>query len=125
MALINFPSGLGGVAEWLGSGLQSRVHRFNSGPRLSGSMTAPGRLAQRESASLTRKRSEVQILQRPHTKPLVDALRLQAGHSERPRVGRELEGLASHAVRVPGVPRQEATVEGNHCFFAGAASVPI
>jgi hypothetical protein len=33
---------VGGVAEWSGSGLQSRVHRFNSGPRLSGSMTAPG-----------------------------------------------------------------------------------
>jgi hypothetical protein len=25
---------LGGVAEWLGSGLQSRVQRFNSAPRL-------------------------------------------------------------------------------------------
>ena len=24
----------GGVAEWLGSGLQSRVRRFESGPRL-------------------------------------------------------------------------------------------
>ena len=24
----------GGVAEWLGSGLQSRVQRFNSAPRL-------------------------------------------------------------------------------------------
>ncbi|SUZ47729.1 uncharacterized protein METZ01_LOCUS583 [marine metagenome] len=24
----------GGVAEWLGSGLQSRVRRFDSGPRL-------------------------------------------------------------------------------------------
>ncbi len=24
----------GGVAEWLGRGLQSLVHRFNSGPRL-------------------------------------------------------------------------------------------
>jgi hypothetical protein len=27
-------SGVGGVAEWLGRGLQSPVHRFNSGPRL-------------------------------------------------------------------------------------------
>ena len=25
---------LGGVAEWLGKGLQNPVHRFNSGPRL-------------------------------------------------------------------------------------------
>ena len=52
---------LGGVAEWLGSGLQSRVHRFNSGPRLSYD-PHDGRLAQGESASLTRKRPEVQIL---------------------------------------------------------------
>ena len=51
-------SRLGGVAEWLGRGLQSLAHRFDSGPRLEGS----GRLAQGESASLTRKRSEVQIL---------------------------------------------------------------
>jgi hypothetical protein len=29
------PPLLGGVAEWLGSGLQSRVQRFNSAPRLS------------------------------------------------------------------------------------------
>ena len=27
-------SGVGAVAEWLRSGLQSRVHRFESGPRL-------------------------------------------------------------------------------------------
>jgi hypothetical protein len=53
----------GGVAEWLGRGLQSPVHRFNSGPRLeTDSMSQLGRLAQGESASLTRKRSEVQIL---------------------------------------------------------------
>jgi hypothetical protein len=67
------PSGplrLGGVAEWLGSGLQSRVHRFNSGPRLE-FHHREGRLAQGESASLTRKRSEVQILQRPQQRPLV------------------------------------------------------
>ena len=30
-ALENYP---GAVAEWLRSGLQSRVHRFDSGPRL-------------------------------------------------------------------------------------------
>ena len=29
----------GGVAEWLGSGLQSRVRRFDSGPRLQSSDT--------------------------------------------------------------------------------------
>ena len=47
-----------GLAEWpsgLGKGLQSPVRGFDSRLRL-------GRLAQRESASLTRKRSQVQIL---------------------------------------------------------------
>jgi hypothetical protein len=55
----------GGVAEWLGRGLQSLAHRFDSGPRLElrgPGRDARGRLAQGESASLTRKRSEVQIL---------------------------------------------------------------
>ena len=57
----------GGVAEWLGKGLQNPVPRFNSGRRLDGPGTLGtdnqhGRLAQGESASLTRKRSEVQIL---------------------------------------------------------------
>lgn len=28
------PAAHGGVAEWLGKGLQNPVHRFNSGPRL-------------------------------------------------------------------------------------------
>ncbi len=28
------PTGFGGVAEWLGRGLQSPAHRFDSGPRL-------------------------------------------------------------------------------------------
>ncbi len=32
----------GGVAEWLGSGLQSRVRRFDSGPRLEGGACLPG-----------------------------------------------------------------------------------
>jgi hypothetical protein len=36
------PPLLGGVAEWLGSGLQSRVHRFNSGPRLLIRFSDPG-----------------------------------------------------------------------------------
>ena len=51
----------GGVAEWLGSGLQSRVRRFDSGPRLKKSQIpvgsvglvsyeASGRLAQLVSA---------------------------------------------------------------------------
>jgi Raf kinase inhibitor-like YbhB/YbcL family protein len=35
----------GGVAEWLGRGLQNLVHRFNSGPRLQGSISADGRRA--------------------------------------------------------------------------------
>src|SRR4051812_48983117 len=56
---------LGGVAERRGNGLQSRVHGFKSRLHLnnvpSGSpLGAPARLAQRESASLTRKRSLVQ-----------------------------------------------------------------
>tara|TARA_E500000075_G_C6705753_1_gene182089 strand:- start:57 stop:380 length:324 start_codon:yes stop_codon:yes gene_type:complete len=39
--LLSLPSGIcfGGVAEWLGSGLQSRVRRFDSGPRLQSSNT--------------------------------------------------------------------------------------
>jgi hypothetical protein len=57
------------VAEWLGEGLQNPLQRFNSAPRLEDCrddrMWPSGRLAQGESASLTRKRSEVQILYRP------------------------------------------------------------
>ena len=49
-----------------GEGLQNPLPRFNSGRRLDGDRTTIpgniGRLAQGESASLTRKRSEVQIL---------------------------------------------------------------
>src|SRR5207245_8278673 len=51
----------GKAAEWpsgLGKGLQSPVRGFDSRLRL-------GRLAQWESASLTRKRSQVQSLYRP------------------------------------------------------------
>jgi hypothetical protein len=61
---VDWPPRCGGVAEWLGRGLQSLVHRFDSGPRLEVPVASgkPGRLAQGESASLTRKRSEVQIL---------------------------------------------------------------
>ena len=59
----------GDVAEWLGRGLQNLVPRFNSGRRLSGLgrlMQVPnGPLAQGESASLTRKRSLVQIQHGP------------------------------------------------------------
>jgi hypothetical protein len=52
------------LAEWpsgLGKGLQSPLHGFDSRLRLA----SPGRLAQRESASLTRKRSLVQSQYRP------------------------------------------------------------
>jgi hypothetical protein len=49
----------GGVAERRGNGLQSRLHGFKSRLHLQ------GRLAQRESASLTRKRSLVQSQYRP------------------------------------------------------------
>ena len=48
----------GGLAERLGTGLQSRLHRFESGTHL-------GRLAQRKRASLTRKRSLVRSQYRP------------------------------------------------------------
>jgi hypothetical protein len=54
-------SGLRPLAEWpsgIGKGLQSPVRGFDSRLRL---VIDPGRLAQRESASLTRKRSLVQI----------------------------------------------------------------
>jgi hypothetical protein len=33
--------GIGGVAEWLGKGLQNPVHRFNSGPRLERAREGP------------------------------------------------------------------------------------
>jgi hypothetical protein len=60
------PLGDGPVAEWpsgLGKGLQSPVRGFDSRFRLC------GRLAQRESASLTRKRSLVQSQYRPRKVP--------------------------------------------------------
>src|SRR5690242_7890735 len=53
------PNTPGGVAERRGNGLQSRLHGFKSRLHLQ------GRLAQRESASLTRKRSLVQSQYRP------------------------------------------------------------
>src|SRR3954452_21949230 len=60
------------MAEWLGKGLQNPVPRFDSGCRLSeGRETVHdyyGRLAQGESASLTRKRSVVRIHYRPLSK---------------------------------------------------------
>jgi hypothetical protein len=65
------------VAEWpsgLGKGLQSPVRGFDSRFRL-------GRLAQRESASLTRKRSLVQSQYRP---PLDEAQRTRAGSAGDP-----------------------------------------
>jgi hypothetical protein len=55
----------GGVAERRGNGLQIRVHGFKSRLHL-------GRLAQWERASLTRKRSLVQIQYRPPVTPLVN-----------------------------------------------------
>ena len=60
-------SGIQLPAEWpsgLGKGLQSPVRGFDSRLRL-------GRLAQWESASLTRKRSQVQSLYRPPANGLV------------------------------------------------------
>ena len=55
------------MAEWLGKGLQNPVPRFDSGCRLSKDreVVKHGRLAQGESASLTRKRSVVRIHYRP------------------------------------------------------------
>src|SRR3712207_1348314 len=57
----------GGMAEWLGKGLQNPAPRFDSGCRLSeGPRPARrGRLAQGESAFLTRRRSVVRIHYRP------------------------------------------------------------
>ncbi|CAL2063001.1 hypothetical protein GPN2_12767 [Streptomyces murinus] len=57
--VIPIPYTPGGVAERRGNGLQSRLHGFKSRLHLQ------GRLAQRESASLTRKRSLVQSQYRP------------------------------------------------------------
>ena len=64
----------GGMAEWLGKGLQNPVPRFDSGCRLSVWDAGPGkrgRLAQGESASLTRKRSVVRIHYRPLQKAAI------------------------------------------------------
>ena len=55
------------MAERRGNGLQIRVHGFKSRLHL-------GRLAQWERASLTRKRSLVQIQYRPPVTPLVSDL---------------------------------------------------
>jgi hypothetical protein len=73
----------GGVAERRGNGLQIRVHGFKSRLHL-------GRLAQWERASLTRKRSLVQIQYRPPVTPLVRAISL----APRPSLGAGLETLA-------------------------------
>jgi hypothetical protein len=59
------PLSFGDVAEWLGKGLQNPVPGFDSRRRLRRYNVAYGRLAQWESASLTRKRSAVQSCQRP------------------------------------------------------------
>jgi hypothetical protein len=60
------PQPRGGVAERRGNGLQSRLHGFESRLHLDlRHLGARGRLAQWESASLTRKRSQVQSLYRP------------------------------------------------------------
>jgi hypothetical protein len=61
------------MAEWLGKGLQNPVPRFDSGCRLSEWRCMYGRLAQGESASLTRKRSVVRI----HYRPLANSAILQ------------------------------------------------
>src|ERR671916_1829096 len=57
----------GGMAEWLGKGLQNPAPRFDSGCRLSEGPRSVrhGRLAQGESAFLTRRRSVVRIHYRP------------------------------------------------------------
>ena len=76
----------GGMAEWLGKGLQNPVPRFNSGCRLlvGDGCLSRGRLAQGESASLTRKRSVVRI----HYRPLRNSLYLSQilRDRERPRI---------------------------------------
>ena len=59
---------IGGMAEWLGKGLQNPAPRFDSGCRLS--ERTKGRLAQGESAFLTRRRSVVRI----HYRPLLGTL---------------------------------------------------
>ena len=63
----------GGVAERRGNGLQSRLHGFESRLHLGAphDCRMHARLAQRESASLTRKRSLVQSQYRPHKFPQV------------------------------------------------------
>src|SRR5215208_4962558 len=115
------------MAEWLGKGLQNPVPRFDSGCRLSEWRSEYGRLAQGESASLTRKRSVVRIHYRPHQKVLnlqakrrarkrprsaAGALVQQRGFALRERGLHSLHGLFPHA-------REEVRVSveghGNGC----------
>ena len=75
----------GDVAEWLGKGLQNPLPGFDSRRRLRRYNRRHGRLAQWESASLTRKRSAVQSCQRPPTKPLLRrGFRRVDGRANRP-----------------------------------------
>ena len=63
----------GDVAEWFrhGSAKPGTPVRFRSSPRVDYTCPSSGPLAQGESASLTRKRSKVQILQGPQENPQV------------------------------------------------------
>ena len=85
-AQVSSPGGLlGGMAERRGNGLQSRVHGFESRSHLAAQPVLPeryGRLAQRESASLTRKRSLVQSQYRPPASPQVNGVTCLARYCE-------------------------------------------
>ncbi len=70
----------GDVAEWLGKGLQNPVPRFDSGRRLE-NRDPRGPLAQGESASLTRKRSLVQIQHGPQREKTHRTVGLLSSHT--------------------------------------------
>ena len=122
------------MAEWLGTGLQSRLHRFESGTHL-------GRLAQRERASLTRKRSLVRSQYRPR-KPLegyralcpaaqavhADVAQLVEHHLAKVRVAgsspviRSQSGIHTIPLGVVGWPRGEAAA--CKAVYTGSNPVP-
>jgi hypothetical protein len=91
----------GGVAERRGNGLQIRVHGFKSRLHL-------GRLAQWERASLTRKRSLVQIQYRPPASPLVS----HTFSTVDARLARGSVDLSAKTYRPKGWRRHRELVDG-------------
>src|SRR5215218_2953832 len=92
------------MAEWLGKGLQNPVPRFDSGCRLSEWRSTCGRLAQGESASLTRKRSVVRIHYRPLAKALFCSRNVEGERRVQTRFGAFVRQPCSNAARARAQP---------------------